>query len=520
MSTVMEQPGGDVTESGRGGRGMVMAGVAVGAVVLVGGGAWAATQLLASGGEQPDTVLPASSAFYARFDVDPDAGQKVAAVRFFQGLDEETKARLDQGEWREWVWQQLEEEGEIPEGLDFETDIEPWLGDRLGVAVVPRGAEEEPIVAVALQVKDGDEALATLDRLMADADADAAEAVAYYLDDDYVVFTQAETLEDLRAAAEQGTLDGHDVYTEDMDELGDAGIASMWVDASRLGDLAPGAFANPALGGAAVLGGVGGELGDEADMLTGRMAASLRLSADAIEVHGLSRGAEGLTLPAGGDTPRLVDELPADTAAAFSLENGAAWVQAAWDYYAAAYPAEVEELAAAAEEEGFTLPDDVKTVLGDSMALAVGPDVVDALETMSETSTGMPAVPVGYRVATDGAALVQMLSDAGLPPSTLAQRTDDGVLTLGLDQAYVDRIAVPESRLGQDATYRAAVADADGADSVLYVDVNAFEEYYLPTVPDEQVRSSLEALAAVGMSTTVESSDQSRFTLRFVADPE
>ncbi len=511
----MEHRGGDVTENGRGGRGLMMAGVALGAVVLVGGGAFAATQLLASGGDQPDSVLPASAAAYARVDVNPSVGQKVAAVRFFQGLDEETKARLDDGEWRELVWEQLEKEGELPEGLDFETDIEPWLGDRLGMAVVPRGAEEEPIVAFALQVKDGEQALSTLDRLKAEAaDREAADDVAYYLDDDYVVFTQADMLEDLKAAAEQGTMADNEVYTDDMEGLGDAGIASVWMDAARLGDVAPAALDGSMLGAEPML----PEVGDEADMMTGRMAATLRLSDDSIEVHGVSHGAEQLAMPTGGDTARLVNELPADTAAALSLENGAAWVQAAWDYYAAAFPEEVEEAAASAEEQGFTLPDDLKTVLGDSMTLAVGPDVVSAFETMSETSTAMPALPVAYRVDTDAAALVSMLSDAGVPPTMMAQRTDDGVLTIGLDQPYVDRLAAPEGTLGQDATFRAAVSDSDEADSVFYVNVNPFEQYYLPEVPDERVRTSLESLAAVGMSTSVDGADQATFTLRLVAD--
>lgn len=517
----MEHPGGDVTETGRGGRGLVMAGAALGAVVLVGGGAYAATQLLAGGGEQPDTVLPASAAFYASVDVNPSVGQKVAAVRFFQGLDEETKARLDDGEWREWVWEQVQDEGDVPADMDFATDIEPWLGDRLGVAVVPRGADQEPIVAVALQVKDGEAALETLERLKAQhEDAPAEEQVDYYLDDDYVVLTGAQMVSDLRAATEQGTLDGHEAYTDDMDELGDAGVASMWADAARLGDLDPAALANPALGAAGMLDGMGEDLGDEADLMAGRMAATVRLSADSVEVHGVSRGVDGLAMPTGDDTARLVDDLPADTAVALSLENGAGWVQAAWDYYAATFPEQVEEATAAAEEQGFSLPDDLKTVLGDSLALSVGPDIVSAFQGMSETSTEMPPLPVGYRVATDAEAMVAMLSDAGVPPTMLAQRTDDGVLTIGLHQPYVDALAAPEGTLGQDATYRAAVADSEEADSVLYVNVNPFEELYLAQVTDERARTSLEALAAVGLSTTVDDADQSRFTMRFVADEE
>lgn len=514
----MERPGGDVSENGGGGgRGLLMAGVALGAVVVIGGGAFAATKFLAAGGEQPDTVLPASAAFYASVDVDPSVGQKVAAVRFFQGLDDETQARFEDGEWREWVWEKIQEPGDVPDDMDFETDFEPWLGDRVGVAVVPRGDDQEPIWAVALQVKDGEAALETLDRLKEeDADLPAEEQVDYYLDGDYVVLTGAQMLADLEAATEQGALADSEVYAEDMADLGDPGVANMWADGARLAELDPAAFTEPALGATGMLDGVE----DQTDLMNGRAAATLRLTDDAVEIHGISRGLEGMTLPTGGEPARLVNDLPADTAVALSLENGADWVQAAWDYYATAFPQELEEATAAAKEQGFTLPDDLKTALGDSMALSVGPDIVEAFRGISETSTEMPTLPIGYRVATDAAALVNLLGDAGLPPTALAQRTDDGVLSIGLHQPYVDKVAAPEGALGQDATYRAAVADHENADSVFYVNVNPFEEYYLPEVPDKQVRASLETLAAVGVSTVVEDATTSRFTMRFVADED
>ena len=514
MSTVVQEPGGDVTEPGRGGRGWLMVGVGVGAAALIGGGAFAAVKFMGGGGEQPDTVLPASSAVYVRLDVDPGVGQKVAAVRFLQGLDPEIKDRLDQGEWRELLWEQLEEDGDVPADLDYEKDVEPWLGDRAGLAVVPRGGDQEPLAAIALQVKDGDKALATLDKIKAEnADAAEDEQFDYYLDDDYVVLTQASMLEDLRSAAEQGTLADHEPYAEDMKALGDAGIASMWVDAARAAELDE-SLVNPPMGADDIM----GAMGADSELVQGRMAATLRLNADSVEVHGVSRGVDGLELPAAADTPHLIEDLPADTAVALSVENGAAMVQAAWDFYAKTYPDEVADLTTQAADAGFTLPDDVKTVLGDSMALSVGPGIVEAFQGMSETSTDLPPLPVGYRVHTDAERVTTMLSDAGLPPTMIAQRTDEGVLTLGVHQPYVDELAAPEGRLGDDATYRAAVADAGKAQSVFYVDVNAFEQYYLPEVTDEDARSALEQLAAVGISSTMDDDGLGRFTLRFVAD--
>jgi hypothetical protein len=491
-----------------------MVGLGVGAAALIGGGAYGAVQLLGSEGTQPDSVLPGSAAAYARLDVDPSLGSKVAAVRFFQGLDAEAQARLESGEWREYVWEQLAEEGELPAGLDYQTDVEPWLGDRAGVAVIPQG-EDEPLVAVALQVTDGEAATATLDRIRADAaDGDQFD---HYLDGDYVVLTRAGQADLVRAAAEQGTLDEHDAYAQDMADLGDAGVASVWVDLARAAELE-----HDALDGMAGLGGpmsgIHGDLTDEQrDLVTGRTAAALRLSPDAIEVHGLTSGQQALALPT-GDSAHLVLDLPAGTAAALSLENGADWAQAAWDLASGLDPERVQGLSDQAAERGVTLPVDLQTVLGDSMALAVGPGLVEAVRTADQSETLLPPLPVAYRAETDAAAVQSLITDLGLPPVFVPQRTDDGVITLGVFREYVDAVAAPQGRLADDPTFVEAVVDADEADQLLFVDTNAFEEAYLAEVEDEDARTVLERLAAVGWSTVVTGSDESRFTLRLVAD--
>ncbi|AXH97162.1 DUF3352 domain-containing protein [Ornithinimicrobium avium] len=520
MSTVVEQPGGGITEAGRGGRGWLMAGIGLGAAALIGGGAYAAVHFLGSTGDQPDTVLPGDAAAYLRVDLDPSVGQKVAAVRFFQGLDPQAQARLESGEWREYVWEKLTEDGDVPADLDYATDIEPWLGDRAGVAVLPNG-EEEPLVAVAMQVKDGEKALATLDKIKASsaaADTPADEQFGYYLDGDYVVLAKADQVEQVRAAAEQGTLEDQEAFTSDMDDLGDAGVASFWMDVAKVAELE-----DVALDEAAELGAGGavtsGLTDEQKAMLSGRAAGALRLSPDAVEIHGLSHGYGGFSMPT-ADGAQLVLDLPADTAAAFSLENGADWVQAVWDLYSSVDEDGVDSLVEEASAQGFTLPEDLKTVLGSSLVLSVGPGMVEAVEGMSQTETSLPQLPVAYRVQTDADRFSTLLQDLGLPPNELAQRTDDGVLTLGLAQDYVDGVAAPQSRLGDDATFGAAVADADEAASVLFVNINEYEDRYLPMVEDEDARSALERLAAVGWSTEVTGADTSRFTLRFVADGE
>ncbi|MGD8149184.1 DUF3352 domain-containing protein [Ornithinimicrobium sp. Y1694] len=518
-STVTEQPGGDITESGGSNKGWLMAGIGVGAAALIGGGTYLGIQFLGGGGDQPDSVLPATSAAYVRVDLDPSAGQKVAAVRFFQGMDEDAKARLDQGEWREYVFEKLQEDGTIPADLSYEEDVKPWLGDRAGLAAIPNG-EDEPIIAIAVQVKDGQKALDAVDQIIAAGDAESQD-IGYYLDDDYIVFTQEAHVDTVKAAAEQGTLSDHDAYTSDMDDLGDAGIASYWMDSERIAEMSNSLTeAQDEFGAPSAMDMMSGPFGSSPmESMSGRSAGALRLNSDSIEIHGIGRGVENFTLPELADTAQLVLDLPADTVGAFAVENGSAWVDMIWDAYGQQDAEGRQQVVNEAAAEGVTLPDDIKAMVGDSLSLSVGPGLVEAINTMSQTETGMPALPIAYRVDSDSTRINTLLNDSlGLPPTALAQRTDEGILTLGMHQPYVDSLNAPADRLGDDATFKAAVPNASDAHWLFYVNVNDFEQYYLNEVQDQSTREALEALGAVGWSATVDNDTDSHFTLRFVAD--
>ncbi|QFG67611.1 DUF3352 domain-containing protein [Ornithinimicrobium pratense] len=507
MTTVTENPGGDLAES-RGKKPWLLIGGGVAAAVLITGGAYAAT-MLGGGGDRPASVLPGGAAVYAQVDLDPDAGQKISAVRFFQGLDPELREQFSEGQWREWAWTQLRDEVDGAEDIDFATDIEPWLGDRAGLALLPQGEGEEPVVTIALQVQDGDAALAFFDER-----TQANDDIAYWLESDYLVFTEQDAQQTVQAAVAEGTLAENETFSSDMDDLGEAGIMAFWADTAELDDML-GAGANPAMAM------TGGMVNSEMPEVAGRTAATVRLTPDAIELHGVVRGAEGVAIPENSDVDSLVTQLPADTAVAISMDNGAAMIQSAWDYYAEQNPEEVADATQQAAAEGFSLPDDIKMILGDSMSLSAGPGIIDAFMDVSPTDSGMPAVPIGYRVATDTDRLQTMLNENGLGAGVLALREDDGVLTLGGDQAYVDALADGSGdTLGDHELFTAAVADADDAQMVLFVNVNPFEEYYLPEITDTNARSALEQLGAIGISGTNENASDGHFTLRLVADPE
>ncbi len=95
-------------------------------------------------------------------------------------------------------------------------------------------------------------------------------------------------------------------------------------------------------------------------------------------------------------------------------------------------------------------------------------------------------------------------------------RSDDGVLSIAASQEYVDELAESDGLGGSDLFDR-AVPDADEAQSVMYVDLNAFEELYLSEV-DGDDRDALEKLAAVGVSTTLDEDGNGSFLLKVVTD--
>lgn len=501
-------------ERARGRRTAVVTIAAVGTAMVIGGGAYAVTRAMGGGGDQPAAALPAGAAVYVRLDIDPGVGQKLGALRFLEGLDDEALESMRSGEWRERLFTALEEED--PEAdWSYEEDLEPWLGDRLGLAVVPDG-DDTPLVAVAVQVKRG-------------ADVDVAAEVEQLAEDglfgmehgDYVVLTGVDDGPALEDALASGTLADDATFMQDMEALGGEGVASMWMDLARVQDFA--AVAEEALGAGGFDDAPGtdplaGFLGDPDRPLPepGRTAAAIRFADDSIELHGIARGFNPMELEA-ADTAHLVMDLPAGTAVAVGAERGDQLVQASWDVYAEYFPEELAEVERSAREAGFELPGDLGALLGDSLAIAVGPDVVDAVE-----AEDVQRLPVAYQVATGTEraedVLDRLLGMGGVPDDTLVRDTGDGVLTVGLDQGYVQEVAA-EGRLGEKEQFTKAVADAEDADGVVYVDINAFEDLYLPEVSDERARTGLENVAALGWSWAYTGDSEAEYTFRLVADP-
>ncbi|MDQ2758300.1 MAG: DUF3352 domain-containing protein, partial [Actinomycetota bacterium] len=269
-----EAPSGS-TSAARSRRGVV-AGVAALAVLLVGGtGAVAAYQKLAPQGAQPDTVIPASAVAFVRFDLDPSAGQKISATRFLSKLPKLAKEG-DAVDLRQTLWGYAVRAQPDLASLDYAKDVEPWLGDRAGLAILPGGTTGRPNVVVALETNDTGKAKAGIEKVATTGGASLDE-LEVTTKDDYALITPKGNGAGVLSELAKGSLASSGTYSQDLGDLGDTGIASAWVDGKGIAQLA------------STLGGTSAGAGSLDQV--GRVAVALRFDADYVELAGVSRGA-------------------------------------------------------------------------------------------------------------------------------------------------------------------------------------------------------------------------------------
>ncbi|HYN75535.1 MAG TPA: DUF3352 domain-containing protein, partial [Candidatus Limnocylindria bacterium] len=142
-------------------RGLLVAGAAA-AVLAVGGGAWTVGSALSGGGAQPESVVPATAAFYVELDLDPSAGQKVDAYRFLKKFPQLRDLFAESGGLGPGFAKLFD-----GSDIDYAKDIEPWLGDRFAVALVPGAKKNDPLrLELVLQVTDEKAAESSLGTLV------------------------------------------------------------------------------------------------------------------------------------------------------------------------------------------------------------------------------------------------------------------------------------------------------------------------------------------------------------------
>lgn len=493
-----EKPAGP---RGGGGKrtGLLVGGLA--AALVLGGGAVYATQQLSGGGAQPSDVLPGDSYAYLRLDVDPSAGQKIAAVRFLDKLPQ-VKDNLGSGDPRKKLWEAISKESsdDCVKQFNYDNDIAPWLGDRVGMSVRPGGTKDKPNVAVAVQATDEAKATDVLTKLMACGDGKADVRTK----DGYAILTPAGIGDSTLAAIDKGNLTANATFSEDMKALGEQGVMSAWMDA------APAFKEFPKLSGDSSMSAV------DSSAVKGRFAAALRFDPGYIELAGISRGAvgNGDIKTVTGDGAELAN-LPDDTVAALHFAGldetlGSAWPQLKKAIDGAASSSGEGDVIGQIESQlDVKLPDDLKVLLGRSLTISL-PD--------QQLGNDVPAV--GAKIVSSDAAradaLVGKIEDLSDASGLLTRKVDGDKLYLATKPDYAAKLQSGGS-LGDSEAFKAAMGDASKSNAAMYVDLDKLEKQYLSNVPDEY-RPAVEALRAVGLNTSVISDTEATFSLRVASN--
>ena len=233
------------------GRGPLIA-IIAGAVVLLlvfVGVAIALVQLLLGGGQSPSAsavAFPKSTLYWTELAIEPSNGQKIEAFRFINELDAVKDAIEDSDldvdlddptsntDLKKAVWEFItdSDDSTIDTGVDYDKDIQPWLGSRISIGLLPTDDLEDgqPPLIIAIEAKNTDAGVDTIEEFIDDLDVDIDTDVQAR--GGYVVVAVGDV--DLDDVYDDGTLDQAENFTAATTGAGDWGVASLYVDLGAL----------------------------------------------------------------------------------------------------------------------------------------------------------------------------------------------------------------------------------------------------------------------------------------------
>ncbi len=462
---------------------MIVGAAAALVIALAGAGAYAYTKL-SGGGSQPHDVLPASVVAYARIDADPSAGQKIAILRLIRKFPELAK-QIGIKDVDQDIRKLLVEDAVKGCGLDYDKDVEPWLGNRVGVAY--DSATESPVVAV--QVSDEAKARTGINKL-ADCGGTDSETGIAFLNGYALVTPKKADAAKVSAAATKSPLAEKAAYVDDADELGEQGVFSAWADLKAISELDD----------------VKNLSDDFSTSFTGvgTAAFTLRAGSSSLEVSSITH----LDKAPGVVKSTNLADLPEGTALALSISGFGDQVAGQLDsgFLGELDGADGEELGTLEDTFGLKLPEDLETLLGDGFMLAVGSRNLESLPMMAGPQD-ISQLDIGLKLITDptkGADLAKRLVDlaAELDIKLAATPTADGVV-IATNKAAADAFA-GGGKLGDSDNFKEAVAHT-GAYPALFIDLDSILEALAASNPPPDVADvldELEPLSAFAVSST------------------
>lgn len=426
-----------------GGRSTLTAGLVGAGALLVAGSAVAFATFLGGGGPQPEDVLPADAVAMVKLDLDPAAGQKVAVYRLAQRFPSLADRVKDQDEIKDQLLSALLED--VAE-LDYESDLQPWIGDRIGLAMLP-GAEA-PTALAAISYTDR----AAAERALLEVQSREDDLHFGFSEEaDYVLVGASQEVVD-SAVAPDRVLSEIASWEEGMDALDGDQIVTAWSDLAAVWAALP---AEDRAMAAEMYG-----LQDDLEV-GGTVVAGVHAGDDHVELVGAGvdlRYPVSSAVIGAGEGSDLAQGLPTDTVAAVSVTGLGDGLAELFDSVVGAD--DPLGLVRGAQEMGLSLPEDLRTLLGEETLLAAFDEAAVGLRTRTDD------VDAAYEKAQS----LALLLTGGIDPDQSLRRMEDG-LAFGSSPEALAAISSTDGGLGETDKFRDALPDADGAGFLGYVDI-------------------------------------------------
>jgi hypothetical protein len=468
--------------------------------LIVGGGAYAFYRIdplhFFRAGPQAAEAVPADALAYAAVDLDPAATQKINALRFldhFPGFADVAEIKDERDDIRKSIFTDAIDSLDCP-GVSYGDTVEPWLGNKFGFAAMPGddGGDPEPLVVI--ETTDTGRAGDAFDTLQACAkDSGSNDEFGFAFSGDYALLASSGDLAQTYAdEADKASLADDADFNADMDALGDLGVATAWVDIARLIDTYRSNLFESGLPGSAA------DPGGVIDLLKAqsqRAAATFRFSSDHADVVTAVRG----DFPHSDYGDNEIVSLPDSTVFALSVSGGGDALAASWDDIMAAQRqlnANVdEEIRSFERQTGLNVPDDLETLLGENLMIALDRD---GLSAATLTSGDPSQLNAGIRFTGDGPKLHDLYDrimgllegSVGTELPFSKQDFDDG-LAIATNDSYAGKLADLDGDLGDSQNFQSVVDDAAHKQFVLFFNWDLVEDQILANVPDGYVSSEL-----------------------------
>ncbi|MFL6155751.1 MAG: DUF3352 domain-containing protein [Marmoricola sp.] len=460
------------SRSGR--RTAVVLAVAAVVVALLAGGAFALYTVFFGGGPQPADALPASTVAIVSVDLDPSAGQKIAAIkaiRKFPALKKSLGLKT-RDDLRRFIFDKAVESGTCT-NLDYDKDVKPWIGKRVALAAVDLGAKK-PVPALALQVSDRGKAKAGFDKIV--ACAAGGKDLGYAIGDDYLIASDTTAhAKAILLAGQKASLADDDQYKKWTDKAGDRGVVNFYV-AKRSVDYLSDALASFADG---LTGTLGAGSGDPVAALTkqlkgfGGLAGTVRFAGGGMEMSVAAGGLDGYTSTS--SIGNQVSALPKDSVLVAGIAVPKGYASTLVDNIKAAIGDEDVDLVAEAEQEtGLQLPGDLATLLGSGVTLSVGGTPPDDLADL----TSLADLPLGLVLHGDGSKIKDIITKVqdhvgvSLADIEVGVLSSDSKVVLSPSKNYAEDL-LGKGTLGGSSTFTDAVPNADKASAIVYLNFDS-----------------------------------------------